>query len=117
MAGMAAAGGWAFCVTYALCWLMNKVPGLHLRLGREHEELGIDATEMGEYAFDYIESLSNSQEWGFYSPKSKTTATAAAVEASHAAGNGQAPDVVVQGIELAAAQDGLIGSTPGRPTF
>jgi Amt family ammonium transporter len=117
LAGMAATAAWSFVVTFAICWLMNKIPGLHIRLQRDHEELGIDATEMGEYAFDYIESLSNSQEWGFYTPKTKTATN---VQGAKVEGDGVEPvhDVILQGIEMAESSNGsIIGSASGRPSF
>ncbi|KAI9004959.1 ammonium transporter 1 [Hyaloraphidium curvatum] len=109
LAGMAATAAWSFVITFGLCWVMNKIPGLHLRLDREHEELGIDQTEMGEVAFDYMESLSNTQEFG-WSPAPKT------------AKNLKVPsEVVVQGIELAgsesAANDAASGSSSTRPAI
>ena len=34
---------------------MHFIPGLHLHASEEAEILGIDDTEMGEFAYDYIE--------------------------------------------------------------
>jgi len=33
---------------------MHFIPGLRLRANEEDEILGIDDTEMGEYAYDYV---------------------------------------------------------------
>ena len=35
---------------------MHYIPGLSLRANEEAEILGIDDTEMGEFAYDYVES-------------------------------------------------------------
>ncbi len=34
---------------------MNLVPGLSLRASEEDEELGMDDTQLGEFAYDYVE--------------------------------------------------------------
>ena len=34
---------------------MNLIPGLSLRAAEEGEILGIDETEIGEFAYDYVE--------------------------------------------------------------
>ncbi|KAJ3017512.1 hypothetical protein HKX48_003508 [Thoreauomyces humboldtii] len=44
---------WAFVVTYVCFWVMDRVPGLHLRVKESHESLGLDLAQMGEYAYNY----------------------------------------------------------------
>eukprot|EP00835_Amoeboradix_gromovi_P003121 NODE_195_length_15388_cov_0.563926.p6 type:complete len:137 gc:universal NODE_195_length_15388_cov_0.563926:11139-11549(+) len=48
---------WSFGVTSVILLLLNRIPGLSLRLDEDNEELGIDMSEMGEVAFDYIHEL------------------------------------------------------------
>lgn len=38
-----------------ILFLINLVPGLHLRSSEDDEILGIDDAEMGEFAYDYVE--------------------------------------------------------------
>lgn len=45
---------YSFAVTTAILWAMHFVPGLRLRASEEAEILGIDDTEMGEFAYDYV---------------------------------------------------------------
>lgn len=50
-----AAAGYSFFVSLLLLWLIQLVPGLHLRISVEDEERGIDATQHDEHVFDYVE--------------------------------------------------------------
>lgn len=50
-AGMA----YSFVMTTIILWVMHFIPGLHLHASEEAEILGIDDTEMGEFAYDYVE--------------------------------------------------------------
>jgi len=45
---------WSFCLTYLLLKLMDLIPGLSIRVEREAEVYGIDQSEMGEVAYDYV---------------------------------------------------------------
>lgn len=47
--------GWSFVISGAIAWLINKVPGLHLRASEEAELLGMDEDQLGEFAYDYVE--------------------------------------------------------------
>lgn len=58
LAGGVAGLTWSFVVTYVILWLMNKVPGLLLRLANEKIILGVDKVEMGESAYEKIEAAS-----------------------------------------------------------
>ncbi|XP_055357688.1 uncharacterized protein LOC129602636 [Paramacrobiotus metropolitanus] len=42
---------WSFVVTYIILFIINKIPGLHLRQSEEEEELGGDFVEMGEVGY------------------------------------------------------------------
>ncbi|KAI5832489.1 ammonium transporter [Schizophyllum commune Tattone D] len=46
--------GYAFTMTTLICWIMHYIPGLRLRVGESTELLGIDESEMGEFAYDYV---------------------------------------------------------------
>lgn len=68
IAGTIAAAAYSFVVTVLILYIINKIPGLHLRMSTEDEELGIDFAEHDEVAFDYIELFpelptSRSQVW------------------------------------------------------
>ncbi|TFY56916.1 hypothetical protein EVJ58_g7346 [Rhodofomes roseus] len=45
---------YSFVMTTAILWAMHFIPGLRLRASEEAEILGIDDTEMGEFAYDYV---------------------------------------------------------------
>ncbi len=49
---------------------MHYIPGLRLRADQESEIVGLDESEMGEYAYDYV---SLQQELGFSVNVSTTT--------------------------------------------
>jgi Amt family ammonium transporter len=59
LAAIGSVTGWAFFVTYGILWIMNKVPGLALRLEDHEEELGTDIAQMGETAYGYLPMLAN----------------------------------------------------------
>jgi Amt family ammonium transporter len=46
---------WSFVLTSILCFLINLVPGLSLRAPADQEELGLDDSQLGEFAYDYVE--------------------------------------------------------------
>ena len=50
-AGMA----YTFVVSCALLYVINWIPGLKLRASVDEELLGMDETEIGEFAYDYVE--------------------------------------------------------------
>ncbi|KAF8936230.1 ammonium transporter AmtB-like domain-containing protein [Dissophora ornata] len=50
---------WSFVVTYGVLVLMNKIPGLRLRLEDHEEELGTDMAQMGETAYGFLPMMSN----------------------------------------------------------
>lgn len=52
---IAAASAWAFCISAALAFAVNAIPGLHLRASEEAELLGMDDDQLGEFAYDYVE--------------------------------------------------------------
>lgn len=57
IAGTLASSAYAFFVTALLLFIINKIPGLQLRMTREEEAVGIDDAEHGEFAYDYVELI------------------------------------------------------------
>lgn len=47
LGGAAAGAAWSFAVSFILLWVMNKIPGLALRLPKDAEMLGTDQAEHG----------------------------------------------------------------------
>ncbi|KAL2885962.1 ammonium transporter [Ceratocystis lukuohia] len=48
-------GFYSFTLTCVILFVMNLIPGLSLRASEEAEILGIDDSEIGEFAYDYVE--------------------------------------------------------------
>jgi len=48
---------YSFVVTYALLFIMDKIPGLSLRADPESEAKGLDETELGELAYYHVDRL------------------------------------------------------------
>ncbi|KAK4132263.1 ammonium transporter [Trichocladium antarcticum] len=48
-------GAYSFVGTCAILFVLNLVPGLHLRAEEGCEVLGMDDAEIGEFAYDYVE--------------------------------------------------------------
>lgn len=51
-------------VTAFLCFVINKIPGLHLRVDYNAEENGVDEDQIGEFAYDYVEVRRDFLDWG-----------------------------------------------------
>jgi ammonium transporter, Amt family len=47
---------YSFGVTCIILYLMNLIPGLSLRASEEAEIDGLDGAEIGEFAYDFVES-------------------------------------------------------------
>lgn len=54
-AGMA----YSFVMTFIILHVINKIPGLGLRLSHEGEEIGTDENEIGESAYYFVDRLAN----------------------------------------------------------
>ncbi|KAJ3050283.1 hypothetical protein HK097_008752 [Rhizophlyctis rosea] len=48
-----AAAAYTFVVTYIIFFLLDHLPGLHLRVKDDQEAMGVDLAQMGEYAYNY----------------------------------------------------------------
>jgi Amt family ammonium transporter len=55
VAYIVACTGYAFVVSALLAFIINLIPGLHLRASEEAELLGMDDDQLGEFAYDYVE--------------------------------------------------------------
>ncbi|OAP55954.1 hypothetical protein AYL99_10106 [Fonsecaea erecta] len=55
LAYVVACTGYAFVVSAILAYIVNFIPGLHLRASEEAELLGMDDDQLGEFAYDYVE--------------------------------------------------------------
>jgi Amt family ammonium transporter len=55
VAYIVACTAYAFVVSALIAYLINLVPGLHLRASEEAELLGMDDDQLGEFAYDYVE--------------------------------------------------------------
>ncbi|KAF9423490.1 hypothetical protein BGZ76_003648 [Entomortierella beljakovae] len=59
LAAIGSVTAWAFVVTYIILVIMNKIPGMRLRLKDHEEELGTDIAIMGESAYGFAPLLQN----------------------------------------------------------
>jgi len=53
----AAGMSWSFFVTYGMLWIMDKIPGLSLRVDINTEIQGLDIGEMGELAYFNVDKI------------------------------------------------------------
>ncbi|KAI9480950.1 MAG: ammonium transporter AmtB-like domain-containing protein [Benjaminiella poitrasii] len=57
LAEATAGAAWSFVVTYLILFIMNKIPGLSLRVDREAELQGLDVAEIGEIAYYHVDKI------------------------------------------------------------
>jgi Amt family ammonium transporter len=50
-----ACAAYAFIMSAIIAFVINFIPGLHLRASEEAELLGMDDDQLGEFAYDYVE--------------------------------------------------------------
>jgi Amt family ammonium transporter len=50
-----ACAAYAFVMSTTIAFVINFIPGLHLRASEEAELLGMDDDQLGEFAYDYVE--------------------------------------------------------------
>lgn len=72
IAYIVAATAYAFVMSAILAYIVNYIPGLHLRATEEAELLGMDDDQLGEFAYDYVEVRRDYLAW---TPASKDQAT------------------------------------------
>ncbi|KAG0309490.1 hypothetical protein BGZ98_002002 [Dissophora globulifera] len=54
LADSAAGLGWSFTVTFLILFIMDKIPGLNLRVKADNEQRGLDLAELGESAYAHL---------------------------------------------------------------
>lgn len=55
LAYIVAATAYSFVMSALIAYIINFIPGLHLRASEEAELLGMDDDQLGEFAYDYVE--------------------------------------------------------------
>ena len=60
-------------VTAILCVIINRIPGLELRVSEEAEQNGMDEDQIGEFAYDYVEVRRDYYQWGVENDNNYTT--------------------------------------------
>merc|ERR1712169_57898 len=63
LAYIVACTGYSFVVSAILAYIVNYIPGLHLRASEEAELLGMDDDQLGEFAYDYVEVRRDCLAW------------------------------------------------------
>lgn len=53
---------WSFGVTFVILWVMNKIPGLSLRVDIEVERGGLDQGELGFSCYEHVEDVRSIKE-------------------------------------------------------
>lgn len=56
-----AGAAWAFVVTIIIVYILDKIPGLSLRVSPEVEDSGIDEAELGEPMYLFVDELERRQ--------------------------------------------------------
>lgn len=64
IAYIVACAGYSATVTAIICFVLNKIPGLQLRVDEEAEAHGLDEDQIGEFAYDYVEVRRDYYQWG-----------------------------------------------------
>jgi len=49
--------GWSFVVTFIILFVMNKIPGLSLRVDLESERAGLDQAELGFSCYEHVDEV------------------------------------------------------------
>ncbi|KAI9321516.1 ammonium transporter AmtB-like domain-containing protein [Dichotomocladium elegans] len=57
LADCTAGAAWSFCLTYIILFVMDRIPGLSLRVDPEVELQGLDAAEIGEVAYYHVDKI------------------------------------------------------------
>ncbi|CCH60193.1 hypothetical protein TBLA_0C03920 [Henningerozyma blattae CBS 6284] len=64
IAYIGAVAGYCAACTAVLCIVIDKIPGLQLRVDEEAERNGLDEDQIGEFAYDYVEVRRDYYQWG-----------------------------------------------------
>lgn len=63
VAFIGASVGYTAVMTLLIAYLVNYIPGCHWKVSEEAEQAGIDASEVGEFAYDYVELRRDFYSW------------------------------------------------------
>lgn len=77
IAYIGASAGYCAVVTAIICFVLGKIPGVHLRVTEEAEALGLDEDQIGEFAYDYVEVRRDYYQWGVDTDALHTTCNGA----------------------------------------
>lgn len=55
LAYVVACTAYSFVMSAVIAYIINYIPGLHLRASAEAELMGMDDDQLGEFAYDYVE--------------------------------------------------------------
>ncbi len=64
IAYIGAVTGYCAAVSALLCFIIDKIPGLQLRVSADGEEKGTDDDQIGEFAYDFVEIRREFDIWG-----------------------------------------------------
>lgn len=54
VAAIAAIGLWSFVITIMICWVLDRIPHMHLVATLEEEKKGLDIADLGEVAYEFL---------------------------------------------------------------
>ncbi|EPX71313.1 ammonium transporter Amt2 [Schizosaccharomyces octosporus yFS286] len=95
VAYICAVAAYDFVVTFIILFIADKIPFLQLRVTPDAEEIGVDADQIGEYAFDYIEERRDYKQWKI-SPSGIPEEIVVSNGIPHPTGNVAAPGKVLE---------------------
>ncbi|CCF56952.1 hypothetical protein KAFR_0B06560 [Kazachstania africana CBS 2517] len=64
IAYIAAVIGYSVVVSAIICFILDNIPWLKLRVSEDAEARGLDENQIGEFAYDYVEVRRDYYEWG-----------------------------------------------------
>lgn len=64
IAYIAAVSGYCAVVTALICFVLEHMPYIQLRVDEDAEARGLDEDQIGEFAYDYVEVRRDYYEWG-----------------------------------------------------
>nr|KMM67977.1 ammonium permease MEPA [Coccidioides posadasii RMSCC 3488] len=79
---------YSFIGSCIILFLINLIPGLHLRASEKDEIIGVDDAEIGEFAYDYVE-IARDVSSGFETDKSEPKSDGDSVNSTKIHGSGK----------------------------
>ncbi|EDO19241.1 hypothetical protein Kpol_1050p101 [Vanderwaltozyma polyspora DSM 70294] len=80
IAYIAAVAGYTAVVTAIICIVIDKIPGLQLRVDEVGERNGMDEDQIGEFAYDYVEVRRDYYQWGVDTDNNYNNSTTSSTE-------------------------------------